>query len=328
MPGKAIFLDRDDTITEDPGYVSSPEQLRLLPDAAKVLNEFRAMGYRLIVVSNQSGIARGMFTEETLTKIHERLKELLAEQGAYVDQIYYCPYHPEGTVLQYRKDSDLRKPNPGMLLTAAEEMDIDLSQSWMIGDTYADTTAGKRAGCRTILLTWPGKLRQPRPNEPSPDFKASGLVEAATIVRRHSTVAAAPKPQTQIQIKPVPRPPVKPQEPVSTVLDEVHRPKVAPPAIVAPQAGGSIKSNQRTEELLEEVIKELKASSREALFMDFSLLKLLAQALLVIVIGFTLAAVFFLLRSSNNSGAAIISLNFAILFQLMSLTFFFMHGRK
>ena len=126
MANKAIFLDRDDTLIEDPGYISGPEQVKLLDGVPEALIEFGAMGYKLIVVSNQSGVARGIVTEKALDEIHDRLKRLLAEKGAHLDGIYYCPYHPEGLVRKYRKESEDRKPNPGMLLTAADQMDIDL----------------------------------------------------------------------------------------------------------------------------------------------------------------------------------------------------------
>jgi len=138
MSNKAVFLDRDDTMIEDPGYINHPDQVKLLDGVAEALIELKAIGYKLVVVSNQSAVARGIITEKVLTQIHDRLKQLLAESGAYLDQIYYCPYHPEGSVPKYRKESDWRKPNPGMLLTAADEMDIDLSQSWMIGGSSRD----------------------------------------------------------------------------------------------------------------------------------------------------------------------------------------------
>ena len=116
MPDKAIFLDRDDTLIEDPGYINDAAQVRLVRGVAAALVELKALDYRLVVVSNQSGVARGIVTEQVLGEIHDRLKQLLAEKGAYLDQIYYCPYHPEGAVAKYRKESDWRKPKPGMLL--------------------------------------------------------------------------------------------------------------------------------------------------------------------------------------------------------------------
>ena len=127
MANKAVLLDRDDTLIEDPGYINHPSQVKLLDGVAESLAELRAMGYKLVVVSNQSGGARGIGTEQVLGEIHDRLKTLLAEKGAYLDAIYYCPYHPDGIVPKYRKESDLRKPGPGMILQAAQEMDLDLS---------------------------------------------------------------------------------------------------------------------------------------------------------------------------------------------------------
>ena len=138
MSKKAIFLDRDGTIIEDPGYLNHPDQVVLLDGVAEALVELRGMGYKLIVVSNQSSVARGIVSEQTLKEIRHRLKQLLAEKQAYLDRIYYCPYHPEGAIEKYRKESELRKPKPGMLAAASEEIDIDLTQSWMIGNSGRD----------------------------------------------------------------------------------------------------------------------------------------------------------------------------------------------
>jgi len=146
MSEKAVFLDRDDTIIKDSGYINDPEDVNLLPGAARGLLQLRSMGYKLVLVSNQSGVARGIVTEKALGDIHERLEELLAKEGAYLDGIYYCPYHPEGSVAKYRRESELRKPNPGMLLRAAEQFDIELGASWAIGDSQRDIEAGLRAG--------------------------------------------------------------------------------------------------------------------------------------------------------------------------------------
>jgi D-glycero-D-manno-heptose 1,7-bisphosphate phosphatase len=148
MPNKAIFFDRDGTLIEDPGYLSHPDQVKLLAGVADALIELRGLGYKLIVVSNQSGVARGILSEKVLGQIHDRLDELLARGGARLDRIYYCPYHPDGAVGRYRKESELRKPAPGMLLTAAKDMDLDLAGSWAIGDSGRDIEAGARAAAR------------------------------------------------------------------------------------------------------------------------------------------------------------------------------------
>jgi D-glycero-D-manno-heptose 1,7-bisphosphate phosphatase len=157
MNRPAVFLDRDGTIIEDSGYLSEPEQVRLLPGAADAVKSFSKAGYRVVLVSNQSGVARGLFDERTLNAVHARLELLLKEQGAALDAAYYCPYldGPEAVVDTYRRDSELRKPKPGMLLQAAKDLRIDLARSWMIGNSASDIEAGRRAGCRTVLLTGP-----------------------------------------------------------------------------------------------------------------------------------------------------------------------------
>jgi D-glycero-D-manno-heptose 1,7-bisphosphate phosphatase len=314
MSSKAIFLDRDDTLIEDPGYINSPEQVRLLQGAAQALVQLKQLGYKLIVVSNQSGIARGMFNEDDLAQIHARMKELFAAEGAYLDQIYFCPYHPEGVIEKYRKESDLRKPNPGMLLTAAEEMDIDLSQSWMIGNAYHDTTAGKRVGCRTILLSIPpGVIKTPKPTDPNPDFKAVNLKEAANIIKRYS------------------------QSPQSSPPPIVERPAEPPAQKSIPENDASapieiqeqtVMYGDRVEHLLENILKLLKTSQREDMFADFSLGKLLAGCMQMIVVLCLLVGLWFMMGTSRNYNAIFISLGFAMVFQLMTLTFYIIQNRK
>jgi len=154
MSRTAVFLDRDGTIIEDAGYIGDPRQARLIPDAAEAIRRFRQAGCLVVIVSNQSGVARGFFDEAAMNNVQAHVESLLAEQGAGVDRTYFCPYldGPEATVFAYRRDSELRKPRPGMLLLAAKELDIDLTRSWMIGNSPTDVQAGINAGCRTILL--------------------------------------------------------------------------------------------------------------------------------------------------------------------------------
>lgn len=148
----AVFLDRDGTIIEDPGYLRDCSQVRLLPGAVEAIRQFRRAGFRVVVVTNQSAVARGYLTEAQLAAIHDHLRRMLAAHGAPLDGVYYCPYHPEGVVDAYRKSSDWRKPDCGMLQAAAGDLGLDLAQSWMIGDSAGDVEAGRRAGCRTVLL--------------------------------------------------------------------------------------------------------------------------------------------------------------------------------
>ncbi len=160
MTASAVFLDRDGTIIEDVGYIAQPADVRLLPNAAKGIRRFNIAGRLVVIVSNQSGVARGLFDEEAMMAVHERVVEDLKREGCRIDGAYYCPFlnGEHAKVARYRCDSDLRKPKPGMLLLAAEALDIDLSRSWMIGDSTRDVEAGRRAGCGTILLSPNGAL--------------------------------------------------------------------------------------------------------------------------------------------------------------------------
>jgi D-glycero-D-manno-heptose 1,7-bisphosphate phosphatase len=171
-----VFLDRDDTVIVDPGYISDPSMVRLIDGAAGAIASLAAAGYATVIVTNQSGVARGMLTEETLERIHTELRRQLAVQGTAVDAIYYCPYHPEGSVSAYCRDSDLRKPSPGMLLAAAKDLSLDLAQSWMVGDSRRDIEAGRRAGCRTVLV---GAKDDP---DAGADFRAADLAGAARLI--------------------------------------------------------------------------------------------------------------------------------------------------
>ncbi len=170
-------------LIEDPGYINNPDQVKLLEGVTEALSELKAMGYKLVVVSNQSAVARGIVTEEVLGQIHKRLEQLLAEKGVSLDRIYYCPYHPDGVIPKYRRDSDQRKPNPGMLLAAGKDMDIDLTESWMVGDSPSDIEAGARAGCRTIMVDSRTHEQKIQPGEPGPDYRAVNLKEVVNIIK-------------------------------------------------------------------------------------------------------------------------------------------------
>jgi len=155
---RAAFLDRDGVICEENHYISKPSQFRLLPkvgDAIRLLNE---KGFKVVVITNQSGVARGYFTEKDLEQVHKKMKDDLCEKGAELDAIYFCPHHPDGKIDVYRGDCGYRKPKPSMLELAAAKLNLDLKQSFMIGDKLDDIIAGTKAGCKTILvLTGCGK---------------------------------------------------------------------------------------------------------------------------------------------------------------------------
>ena len=155
-PQKAIFLDRDGTINQYVGFLRNIDDFELIPGVAEAIRKINASGYLAVVVTNQPVIARGEVTVPELQQIHNKMETLLGAEGAYLDALYYCPHHPhkgyEGEIPELKIDCDCRKPKPGMLIRAAEDFNIDLSNSWMIGDGENDIKAGKAAGCKTALI--------------------------------------------------------------------------------------------------------------------------------------------------------------------------------
>ena len=153
---RAVFLDRDGTINKYIGFLRNVDEFELLDGVCEAIKKINQSGYLAIVVTNQPVIARGEVSYEELQEIHNKMETLLGNEGAYVDAIYYCPHHPhkgyEGEVPELKIDCECRKPKPGMLLQAAKDYNIDLSQSWMVGDSDNDVQAGKAAGCKTALV--------------------------------------------------------------------------------------------------------------------------------------------------------------------------------
>lgn len=158
MPNKkACFLDRDGCLIEEENYLSDPAKVRLCPGVPEALRLLEKKGYLRIVVSNQSGIARGYFSRDQLHAVERRINELLAEYGVRIDAWYYCPHHAEKSILpEYALDCGCRKPKPGMLLRAAEDFSLDIKQCVMIGDRITDIQAGRNAGCRAEALVRTG----------------------------------------------------------------------------------------------------------------------------------------------------------------------------
>lgn len=183
----AIFLDRDGTINEDVNFLSSPEQLVLIDGSAEAIKMINELGLKVIVFTNQSGIARGYLTEDDLHRIHKRLDELLAQRGARIDAYYYCPHHPTEGNGEYRVECECRKPKDGMLQRASREQNIDLKKSFVIGDRCIDVQAGRTAGATTILvLTGYGReeYKKCKDENSEPDFVAENLKEAVEIVKK------------------------------------------------------------------------------------------------------------------------------------------------
>jgi len=149
---KAIFLDRDGTINEEVDYLCRLDQLRIFPVAAAAIRQINEAGMKTVVVTNQSGVARGFFDEAFIATVHDRIEESLEKEGARIDRFYYCPHHPTEGMPPYRRECNCRKPKPGMLLRAAEELHIDLTRSYVIGDSRRDIDMAEAVGAQGILV--------------------------------------------------------------------------------------------------------------------------------------------------------------------------------
>jgi D-glycero-D-manno-heptose 1,7-bisphosphate phosphatase len=147
-----VFIDRDGTLTEEVGYVNHPSRIRLLPQSAEAIRRLNRAGMAAVVVTNQSGVARGYFSEEVLASVNAAMVAQLKAEGAYLDGLYVCAHHPTEGAPPYRVECDCRKPKPGLLMRAAADLGLDLRRSWMVGDKPSDLAVGHRVGARTILV--------------------------------------------------------------------------------------------------------------------------------------------------------------------------------
>jgi len=176
---KGVFIDRDDTISRDVHYCSRPEDFELLPKAAAGIKLLNQEGFKVVVITNQSGIARGYFTEDMLNKIHQKMVDELAKSGANVDAIFFCPHHPDD-------NCECRKPKPKLAHQAIEQLLIDPQQSFTIGDRLMDVELAKAIGCKSVMIpSEPGKTEL-RKSSISPDYIASDLVSAAKWIIQQS----------------------------------------------------------------------------------------------------------------------------------------------
>lgn len=182
MRQRALFLDRDGTLVYPVPYPSRPEDLCLYADLGPELSALQARGFRLIIVTNQSGVALGYFRTVDLERMHTALAAHLRTYGVELTGIYACPHHPQGVIPEFATACACRKPHPGLLLQAAAEHHIDLASSWMVGDILDDVEAGKRAGCRTILVDL-GTEAPPDHALRQPDFVARTTCHALQIIQ-------------------------------------------------------------------------------------------------------------------------------------------------
>jgi D-glycero-D-manno-heptose 1,7-bisphosphate phosphatase len=175
----AVFIDRDVTINKESGYIDRPDMIDLIPGSAEAIKIINKMGLNAVVVTNQSGIGRSYFKEESLREVHRRLKEVLMEEGAYIDAIYYCPHHPDD-------NCECRKPMPGLLKKAALELDIDLCSSYVVGDKISDLILAQKVGAKGILVkTGYGleAIEDMSEKEVSPDLVAEDLLGAVSWIK-------------------------------------------------------------------------------------------------------------------------------------------------
>ncbi|HEY0377014.1 MAG TPA: HAD family hydrolase [Pyrinomonadaceae bacterium] len=182
MSRRAVFMDRDGTISEEVGYVNHPSRYRVFPYSAEAVRLLNEAGWLAILVTNQAGVARGYFTEDVITAVHGVLETELARGGARLDAVYYCAHHPTVGEPPYRLDCDCRKPKPGLITRAARDFDVDLAQSWMVGDRSSDVELAHNAGTRSAFVLsgyGRGEWEYQRPGwKRQPDLVAEDLLEA------------------------------------------------------------------------------------------------------------------------------------------------------
>ncbi len=297
MAQRAVFLDRDNTIIASDGYLGDPSKVKLIPGAAAALASLRRLGYRIIVVSNQSGVAKGLFDEAAVEAVNaEMVRQLREQAGAAVDASYYCPFHPEAVAPEYRLDHEWRKPRPGMLKAAAQEFDLNLSECWMIGDQPQDIAAGASVGCRTILLSDPERPLDVRENSPAitPNFAVRTLADAARIIVREGNNPLrdpAPAP-LKLSDSRQPEPNTSSGQPVPvSAPDAGGAPGIArdDPAAWAEAIADRLavrKHSESLKPLLEEMAQHLRNLSRRQHMQEFSLSLLVAAMCQMFVLVF------------------------------------------
>lgn len=298
MKKPAIFFDRDNTLIVCDGYLGDPSQVTLMVGAADAVARARQLGFATVIISNQSGVGRGLYTEDDVRAVNSRLDTLLAAENsaAVIDRHEFCPFHPDATVEAYRQESNLRKPKPGMILKAAGQLALDLPRSWVIGDALRDIEAGKAAGCRTILFRDPDappSTAAQTPSDAAPDFTVTRLEDAMDIIERVGNELPS-------------------SEPPQTIPHQSAQPPAPPPSI----------STARLESLAEGILRELRRRTEQE-HSDFSVSKLLAGIAQILA----LAVLFY---AYINRGDAILqaSLLLAIMLQTLTIALLIMGRQK
>jgi D-glycero-D-manno-heptose 1,7-bisphosphate phosphatase len=189
---RAVFLDKDGTLIENVPYNVDPARIHLAPGAADALWALANAGYLIVVISNQSGVARGLFDVSRLADVERALRDLLSHEGVSLDGFYFCPHFPDGSVAEYAIACECRKPAPGLLLRAANELGIELDRSWMVGDILDDVEAGRAAACRTVFVDVGNETEWMRSPTREPDHVALDLTAAAETIVTARDVRSIP----------------------------------------------------------------------------------------------------------------------------------------
>ena len=342
MKRPAVFFDRDNTLIVSDGYLGDPDKVVLMEGAADAIARARQLGFATVVVSNQSGVARGMFEEEAVHAVNDRLDEMLRDQNphAVIDRHEFCPYHPEATVERYRQDSDLRKPKAGMIFQAAEALALDLERSWLIGDAPRDIEAGKTAGCGTILFTPPGVATSPAAAEASsvtPDHVVHSLKNAIEYIAAHRAPGGREE-ERGASHEPAEKHPMSiPQHPhipprvesaareddprADAPLPEHMHPHAAPPP--APPPHERPERDTRLLNLAQQILEELRRS-KEQPPQDFSVTKMLAGITQVL----TLAVLFMAYLNRSDPMHLLNTMVFALILQTMTIALLVMNRQR
>ncbi len=297
MKRPAIFFDRDNTLLLSDGYLGDPSRLELVSGAADAVARARELGYATVVFSNQSGVARGLFTEDDVKAVNARLDERLREsnRGAIIDRHEYCPFHPQAVLEEYRRESDLRKPSPGMIHRAEQEMGLDLARSWVIGDAPRDIEAGIAAGCGTILFkdpTLPPSDAAEEDSSAQPDEVVASLKDAIDFIESSSDPV-----YQKVKAQPVSSDPSEPR------------------ALPEPQLA-------RLERIAEQILQELRRG-RDTPVADFSVPRLLAGIMQVVTL-----AVLFMCSLNRGTNSLVALLLVAIVFQVFTIALLIMGRLK
>ncbi len=287
MAQRAVFLDRDNTIIANDDHLGDPSKVKLLPGAAASIASLRRLGYRIIVVSNQSGVARGLFDEAAVESVNEEMIRQLKEQaGAHIDASYYCPYHPDAVVPEYKLDHEWRKPKPGMLKAACEDFSLDIAQCWMIGDQPRDVAAGAAVGCRTILLSDPEKQMESNENIPAitPNFIVRTLADAARIIVREGNSPNRDPTPIPLAANEVPTP--SPEDATKTLSNALADKPLPDVETLAAAVAGKITgpASEPIKPVLEDILQQLRSTHRNNDMAEFSLSLLLATMLQAVVV--------------------------------------------